>query len=126
MMKHTGTNYLVECRAEFGNAFNRQLNYSEIVQMVFLLQLIRAIDTRQAEIDAGNLCLRPTDRMFRSLRRTTSGNQDRMVFTKWFGRPKEMMICATPHLIVPAFAVLLQAFDRRGIRISFVEILDPV
>src|SRR6185369_8878087 len=124
MMEHSSADYLVECRIEFSNAFKRQLNDSEIVQLVFQLQLIRSVDTRRTEIDARDLCVRPTDRMLRCLRCATSGNQDRMVFTKWFGRPKKMMIHATPHRIVPTFAILLKALDRRRIRMSFVELLN--
>ena len=62
--------------------------------------------------------------MLGRLRRPAAGDEDGLILPIGSCRPKEMIVRAASLPVLPEPSIFLEAVDRRGIRVPFVEVLD--
>src|SRR4030095_15836094 len=124
MMEHPGADNLIEARFQLVYPLDRKLADLEIAQMIFSLELLGTAHARCAEVDAGNLSRRPTQGMLGRLRCPAAGDENGMVFPIGSYRTEEMIVHPAFLPVLPEPSIFLEAVDRPGIRIPFIEALD--
>jgi hypothetical protein len=124
MMENPGAHNLIKARLQISDPLDGELVDLEVLQVVIPLELLSMAHTRCAEVDAGNMGLRPTQGMLGRLGCPAPGNQDRSRFAIGPGRPKQMIVPAESLWILPELPVFVEAIDRPRIRITIVEVLD--
>ena len=124
MMENPGADNLIEARFQLVYPIDRELADLEIVQVVFLFELLGAAHTGCAEVNTGNLSRRPTQSMLGRLGCSAAGNEDGLVFSIRSHRPEEVIVRPAALSVLPKASILFKAVDRPRIRIPFVEVLD--
>jgi len=122
VMENSGAHDLIEAHPQIVYSLYRDLVDLKIFQVVFFLELFRAAHTCFATVDAGNLRRGPTQRVLGCLGCSTTRDKDGLIFFIRPARPKQMKVCTTSLAILPLPLIPFQAIDRRGIRITVVEV----
>src|SRR5580700_1721793 len=119
MMQHAGGDHVFERLTEFGGPLDGKLTYFEIVEHVFLFQLLRERDARGADVDPDDARAWPAHCIVRGLHRATAGNKNAAVVTILLAGPEEMRFGAAAPA-VPAPPVSVQVVHRRRVRMALV------
>ena len=77
-----------------------------------------------AEVDTGNLSLRPAQGMFGRLRCSAARNQDGVVFPARLIGPEQVIVRAASLPVLPELSIFSKAVDRPRIGIPFIEVPD--
>src|SRR5690606_28347888 len=88
-MKHARADDVVELATEIDRIFDRELRELEVVEPITSLELGGPLDARAAHVDTDDAGVRPTQGVFRGLRRAAAGDQDRWVVAERAGGPQK-------------------------------------
>src|SRR5271156_5871787 len=120
MMQHSGADHVFKAMPQFGGAFHRKLAHLEVIQLVFALELLGALDTGGTDIDPGDRCTRPRQRVLGGLRSAAAGDQNAPIVAIGFSRPEQASIRA-PSIVVPTGFMTLEAVNRRRVRVTLIK-----
>src|SRR5580698_8701524 len=88
MMENSGADNLVEGLLQFIYAIDGKLMDLKIGQVMFALERLRPLHARRADVNAGDLSRRPTQRMLCCLGCSAAGDQNGKVFFIRSARPQ--------------------------------------
>jgi hypothetical protein len=123
-MEYPGADDVIEAPLELVYPIDGELMDLESAQVVLSLELLSIAYARRAEIDAGNPSPGSPQGVPCRLRGAASRDEDRVVFSIGKSGPKKMMVRACFLWVLPEPSIVLEAVDRRRIRVPFVEVLD--
>jgi hypothetical protein len=106
-MEDPCAHYLIEAHPQLIYALDRKLVDLKILQIVLFLELLSVAHTGRTAIDAGDLSVRPSQRMFGCLRCPTSGDKDTLVFPINVTRPKQVKVGSPPLAILPTLLIFV-------------------
>jgi hypothetical protein len=124
MMEYPGADDVIEASSQLVYPIDGELIDLETAQVVLSLEFLGTAYAGRAEIDAGNPSPGPPQGIPRRLRCAASRNEDGVVFPMGKSGPEKMMVGAMFLWVLPEPSVVLEAVDRRRIRVPFVKILD--
>src|SRR5262245_404636 len=124
MMEYTGADDVIEAPLQLVHSIDGELMDLESAQVVLSLECLGTAYARGAEIDAGHPSPRPPQGVPGCLRCAASRNEDGVVFPIGKRGPEKMMIRAAFLWVLPEPPIVLEAVDRRRIRVLLVKILD--
>ena len=124
MMEYPGADDVIEASSQLVYPIDGELMDLETAQVVLSLEFLGTAYAGRAEIDTGNPSPRPSQGIPRRLRCAASRNEDGVVFPMGKSGPEKMMVGAMFLWVLPEPSVVLEAVDRRRIRVPFVKILD--
>src|SRR5262245_52635302 len=126
MVKDARAHDQIERTVQHAGAFDRQWLDLEIRQAVLLLELLRVLDARHADVDADDPGVRPAERVLGSLPRAASGDQDVEVATIRRAGPQQVILGPKSIRIPPLVARAIQILDGRRIGMTRVEIAHRI
>jgi len=124
MMEYPGADDVIEAPLQLVYPIDGELMDLESAQVVLSLEFLSTAYARGAEIDAGNPSPRPPQGIPRRLRCAASRNEDGVLLPIGKSGPEKMMIRAAFLWVLPEPSIVLEAVDRRRIRVPFVKVLD--
>jgi hypothetical protein len=124
MVEYAGADDVIEAPLQLVYPIDGEVMDIESAQLVLLLEFLGTAHARRAEIDAGDPGPRPPQGIPGRLRCAASRNEDGVILPIGKSGPEKMMIRAAFLWVLPEPSIVLEAVDRRGIRVSFVEVLD--
>src|SRR5262245_51421876 len=89
-----------------------------------MLQRFRVLEACRADINAEHMRARVTQRKLNGLPRSTSGYEEIEIRPVLLVRPVEMVFCAMDVFVLPHLARTIEVVNRRGIRMTRVELAD--
>src|SRR5262245_43340077 len=124
MMEYARADDLIEALLQLVYSIDWELMNLERAQVVLSFEFLSTAYARRAEIDAGDPSPRPPQGIPSCLRCAASRNENGVVFPIGKSGPKKMMVRAALLWVLPEPSIVLEAVDRRRIRVPFVKILD--
>src|SRR5262249_922025 len=125
MMEDPGANDVIEARLQLVYPIDGEVMDLESAQLVLLLEFLGTAHARRAEIDAGDASPRPPQGIPGRLGWAASRKEEGVIPPVGKRGPEKMMIRAAFLWVLPEPSIVLEAVDRRRIRVSFVKVLHP-
>ena len=124
MVENARTHNLVERHLQLADTIDRQLMDLEIGQVVLAPEILCVPHARRAEVDSDNPRRRTARGVFRRLRCSAAGDENRARFRVRLLRPEKVKVCAASVLVLPAPLIIVEIVDRPRIRKPFVEVFN--
>ncbi len=124
MMQNPGADDLIEALLQLACLLDSQLLYLKVLEIVFAFQIFCSAETYPAEVNTCDLRLRPSHRILRRLRRSTTGDENRKVFLIRPIGPKQMKVRYALLTVVPDASIVVEIIDWPRVGIPLVEVLD--